>query len=757
MKQLVLLFSTLIVATSLLFSKVEAQEKDALVYPIGDVRNCAGLRAQGGDTSKPLIRMDVLPGLGFDNLRNLDLGQVLDFNYSTCQVSGDGLYLLPDNVYLIPIQQSKVDVFAEYFNTFQDHKSLTAVSVNTQFKYSGMFSSIGGSFSTDYQDTKSKMVNHNSNSARVSLRYKLYTAHIPSDAQLHRGFKSRLLDIAANIQNNNTKLAHYLAETLVRDYGTHAITSVDAGAGLSQTTFIAQDFLKDQTGRSLVISASASGSFLGSFSASGGIKTSVSSSDIDAFNKHTTNSHVLTYGGPMFRIGNFSLTDWENGVADHLVAIDRSGVPLYSVINTNNVPELPDSTLLTVMDYVYKAVTKYYKVNTIVGCMEPSSSNFNFQANADDKSCTAERMNYTFGGIYQTCTFNQKNFNDDLCESASQTNPLTQNYSCPEQYQPILLHTGTISSKQKDRSCKKHCAFLGLFCHDNCWTYELVNSATYHAYWCAHNPDMTVPPDSGMMFGGVYTSKQTNQITGARSCPPYYYPLHFGEDIWVCVSSDANGEEYNVPFGGFDSCTNGNPLAASANQSKDRIYPHRCGKHYSQFLVTIDEGCEINYCADIIAIKKQQPHPPRLPPYHALPRMSLNVTNILVVRGTNGKVWIKTGDGIWQEYTDNQQTSQDYLKTLAQEAAGPSSPNGGDNMNNDNGSVGVIIGVAIGSVASTILVGALIALLVFGIRKAKSASKSRSLKQADRASSSSRSYLVINDEHSSTTASNSAV
>ena len=37
--------------------------------------------------------------------------------------------------------------------------------------------------------------------------------------------------------------------------------------------------------------------------------------------------------------------------------------------------------------------------------------------------------------------------------------------------------------------------------------------------------------------------------------------------------------------------------------------------------------------------------------------------------------------------------------------------------------IGIIIGVVIGSVASTILVGALIALLVFGICKAKSASR----------------------------------
>ena len=57
-------------------------------------------------------------------------------------------------------------------------------------------------------------------------------------------------------------------------------------------------------------------------------------------------------------VGNFTLTDWENGVLDHLVAIDRSGVPLYSVINTNNVPELPDSTLLTMCIKLSQSTTR---------------------------------------------------------------------------------------------------------------------------------------------------------------------------------------------------------------------------------------------------------------------------------------------------------------------------------------------------------------------------------------------------------------
>ena len=225
-----------------------------LQYPFGDLRNCANLQ---GNSASGMTHAEVLPGLGFDNLRNVDLGQVLAYNYSMCKVSGDGSYLVPDNVQLIPVQESKVDTaFAKHFSTFLDYSSHTAASINFQTKYNGQFSSASGSFSADFQSAKSIMIKHSSSYARVSLRYKTYTAQIPSDAQLHPAFKSRLLDIAANTQNNNTKLAHYLAETLVRDYGTHVITSIDAGAGLSQTTFVSRNFLqeRDEEERSLAIS-----------------------------------------------------------------------------------------------------------------------------------------------------------------------------------------------------------------------------------------------------------------------------------------------------------------------------------------------------------------------------------------------------------------------------------------------------------------------------------------------------------------------
>ena len=64
----------------------------------------------------------------------------------------------------------------------------------------------------------------------MQVRVKRYTLKLNPDAQLHHVFVFHLLDIVANILDNNTASAHYLSELLVRDYGTHYIYSMDAGA-----------------------------------------------------------------------------------------------------------------------------------------------------------------------------------------------------------------------------------------------------------------------------------------------------------------------------------------------------------------------------------------------------------------------------------------------------------------------------------------------------------------------------------------------
>ena len=74
-------------------------------YPLGDVRNCE----TRSSTTDQTYRMEVLPGIGFDSLRDLDMGQVHDvYNFSTCSTSSDRKYFLPDNIFVIPVQHSKV-------------------------------------------------------------------------------------------------------------------------------------------------------------------------------------------------------------------------------------------------------------------------------------------------------------------------------------------------------------------------------------------------------------------------------------------------------------------------------------------------------------------------------------------------------------------------------------------------------------------------------------------------------------------------
>ena len=85
--------------------------------------------------------------------------------------------------------------------------------------------------------------------------------------------------------------------------------------------------------------------------------------------------------------------------------------------------------------------------------------------------------------------------------------------------------------------------------------------------------------------------------------------------------------------------------------------------------------------------------------------------------------------------------------SLAREAAAAGPSPSDDNMDNDGtGSIGIMIGVVIGSVAGTVIFGALIALLVFGLRKA---SKSKRLLRSGN-NSSKADYLAINDEGNAT-------
>ena len=306
-----------------------------------------------------------------------------------------------------------------------------------------------------------------------------------------------------------------------------------------------------------------------------------------------TYSEIITAGGPPFSPG-MTLAEWEHGVPHALVAIDRSGDPLHFVINPTTLPTLPDSMVQSVSDYIYKAIERYYRVNTHHGCTDPSSKNFNFQANLNDHTCSPPDTHFAFGGIYQMCTVDPQFHTRDLCSSAPTSenltiiNPLTGKQSCPEHYIPVLLNSGSVK-RDYGRYCKP-CDFLGWF---KCCLSAYKSVAHYQTYWCAATPG--VQHDQHYLFGGLYTSRTINPITEAKTCPQYFIPLHMCEDVKICVSDDfEQGYAYSVDFGGFESCSVGNPMAT--NKSEQDKWPHLCPNGFSQHLAAVEDGCEINYC-----------------------------------------------------------------------------------------------------------------------------------------------------------------
>ena len=134
------------------------------------------------------------------------------------------------------------------------------------------------------------------------------------------------------------------------------------------------------------------------------------------------------------------------------------------------------------------------------------------------------------------------------------------------------------------------------------------------------------------------------------SCPNHFYPVHIGEDMEVCVSTEYDlTYEYLVPFAGFHSCIVGNLLAADPKTNEDTtVLPKRCPKTYKHILDTVDEGCEINYC---IKLRSQfSMLKPKLPPYHPKPGLKKNISQCLVIQGLYGDIWLKNEDGDWVKY-----------------------------------------------------------------------------------------------------------
>ncbi|KAK9970617.1 hypothetical protein ABG768_026545 [Culter alburnus] len=581
-----------------------------------------------------LTALEVLPGGGWDNLRNIDMGRVMNLSYSQCQTTEDGVYLIPDEVFVIPQKVSRVETNSEVIMSWLDHKSSTSGSINADVSF---YPVLNGKFSIEYQRMKTNQVKESSVTARVQVRNHLYTVKAYPNFILDSRFARQAEEITDAIKNNQTRLATYLSEKLIFDYGTHVITSVDAGATLVQEDYLNRSYVSNSQSDMFSVSASASRYFQ-KVKFGIGVSASLGTSETSSYQKNIKYSFTQSHGGALVYPG-ITLQKWQESTLNNLVAIDRSGLPLHYFLNPSTFPDLPEPTVNQLALLVSQAAQQYYKVNTIPGCINPDSKNFNFQANVDDASCEGPVTNLRFGGIYQRCTPLTLDGNT-ICDETAQRNPATGDYSCPAEYKTTLLRSETVErgSNECKKSCSR-CGFLWLFtcCKKIC---VFVRLAKVDTYWCSST--QKTPEYSGYLFGGLYGPSLQNPFTKSNGCPPNFFVQKFlSNGMMVCLSNDyMTATKSSVPFAGFFSCQSGNPLSKGQ---------YRCPPQFSQHLAAISDGCQVLYCVQSVVFSGGQLKPVRLPPFTSPPLSGITATNSIVVMTEGNLSWVRVGETkTWQ-------------------------------------------------------------------------------------------------------------
>ena len=324
--------------------------------------------------------VDLYPGYGWDHLRFMDMLPI--YSVRNLNKSSD----MQQCTAQIPMRASEIDVNSDIIDIY----NVSTTDYASEFTINGEVNTlkfgIGGSFSKLYRTIKQQQGRENTVTIRNEIRYILAEVLLLRSCPLDSQFKSEVLKIATYIKTEQPRMATYAAQLFVLRYGTHYTSRIRIGGHIVEENFIKRKELStnDTIKKSYQVSAKAS--FLVKFGLSAGYGVQNVTSELKAYEEQVTERRILSDGGDPFFLG-MPLQQWQLTIDDKPVILQRSFENITMAIDPKQITEVEEFYVVEANKEINRAIDTYVKMNSIYGCMDRSSTAFNWLANVNDGSC----------------------------------------------------------------------------------------------------------------------------------------------------------------------------------------------------------------------------------------------------------------------------------------------------------------------------------------------------------------------------------
>lgn len=491
-------------------------------------------------------------GFGWDYLEDSSRFPLFNYSFNERKRTQDGIYLVPDCMSAESVKRVEYSDSSEVIDTSYHYVSKYSSSI----KYGGGVSvfgvGIGGSYSKDYSSMMESQKSTKTITTSTKYLDHRYNLKVNNRCDLDIKFKGAVNDIIFYLNSELYDLARYEVEKLVSEYGTHYLKSVKVGGMIYIDNYLSNQYWRTHSSQTTTIRKSASANFLGIVKISSSSSSTHSVAETETYNKNVKQTKVDSIGGAYKP--QMSVDQWANTLENNLVTIDRELEVISSVFSPSNFPQIDATTLLNLNGLFMDAAKLYVNVNARSGCIDRRSIMYDPTANYAKTPNTCKET-YRFGGTFAESVYCDKyDPATGKCVSSylkcMENHLQTRNKSCPAGYK---ARTGFLSKNPR-----------------------LNLTECYGLDGQKDNGDF--------LFGGIYSDKANNKLTGAKSCPENFVAFNLFDcnKNMICLSMDRDKSiDESIPFGGFvSSC----------------IANRQCPAGMIKEFVNSYDGCDLHYC-----------------------------------------------------------------------------------------------------------------------------------------------------------------